>query len=142
MHRQKSNYEQAHREKSHMDKRAKNKGKNVHNVATSGNGSTSDSDTPELGHLELHSITEEEDRQIIWISPDVSGRKVKMELDTDSALSVISQMDHIRLFPNLPLLKTSVGLKTYIGENVRPKGKLKVTVTYRGELMLYVVKRG
>lgn len=75
------------------------KGKNVRNVATSGNGSTSEPDTPELAHLELHSITEEEERQITWISPDVSGRKVKMEQDTGSAPSVISQMDHIRLFP-------------------------------------------
>ncbi|XP_030621125.1 uncharacterized protein K02A2.6-like [Chanos chanos] len=68
-----------------------------------------------------------------------------MELDTGSALSVISESDYKQLFPKLPLVQTSVMLKTYTGEKVSPKGKLKVKVTYGGktqQLELYVLKNG
>lgn len=57
-----------------------------------------------------------------------------MELDTGSALSVISKADYKQLCPYLRLLRISVRLKTYTGEKVLPKGKkLKVNVTYRGK---------
>lgn len=98
----------------------KYKGKYIHNVTASDCGSTSD--TNGLACLKLHSVTGSEDRKIIWVSPDVSGVKLKMELDTGSALSVISYADYKRLLPNLPLLKTSVELKTYRGHKVLPKG--------------------
>ncbi|XP_062864461.1 uncharacterized protein K02A2.6-like [Trichomycterus rosablanca] len=68
-----------------------------------------------------------------------------MELDTGSALSIISEADYKRLFSKLPLEKTSVMLKTYTGEEVSPKGKLKVDVTHGNkthQLELYVLKSG
>lgn len=103
---------------------------------------TSSSEEDDLSCLELHDITEE-DRKIIWITTTVSGVKLQMELDTGSALSVISETDYNKLFSHLPLQKTSVMLKTYTGEKVSPKGKLKVDVVYGDQthkLELYVLK--
>ncbi|KAI5624616.1 hypothetical protein C0J50_15842 [Silurus asotus] len=68
-----------------------------------------------------------------------------MELDTGSALSVISAADYQRLFSKIPLQNTSVILKTYTGEKVSPKGKLQVIVKYKGhqqQLYLYVLENG
>ena len=65
-----------------------------------------------------------------------------MELDTGSALSVISEIDYKILFSNLQLKKTPV---TYTGEKVSPKRKLKVDVTHGDKthkLELYVLKNG
>lgn len=67
-----------------------------------------------------------------------------MELDPGSALSVISEVDYNRQqFSKTPLEKTTVMLKTYTGEKVSPKEKLKVNVTYGNkthQLELYVLK--
>ena len=49
-------------------------------------------------------MTENEDREVIWVTPQVSGVNLKMELDTGSALSVISNADYKRLFPDLPAI--------------------------------------
>ncbi|GAA6089207.1 uncharacterized protein K02A2.6-like, partial [Tachysurus ichikawai] len=68
-----------------------------------------------------------------------------MELDTGSALSVISAADYKRLFSKIPLQQTSVILKTYTAEKVSPKGKLPVTVNYkenRQQLNLYGLENG
>lgn len=143
--RQKSSNYQAQRKKSNNDRKQRFKGKPVDNVTARESESTSDADGAGLACLKLHNITENEDREIIWVTPEVSGIKLKMELDTGSALSVISEGDYKQLFPNLLLQNTSIRLKTYTGEKVRPVGKIKVTVTYKGktlQLMLYVLKNG
>ncbi|XP_014834021.1 PREDICTED: uncharacterized protein K02A2.6-like [Poecilia mexicana] len=133
------------KEKSGKNKGFKPKSKvkatEMHKV-TEHSDNTNSSEDDDLSCLELHSITEE-DRKIIWVTTTVSGVKLKMELDTGSALSVISETDYDRLFSHLPLKKTSVMLKTYTGEKVSPKGKLKVNVVYGDQthkLELYVLK--
>lgn len=131
------------KEKTEKNKGFKPKAKQMHKVTECENSDSTDgSDEDDLSCLELHSITEK-DRKIIWITTTVSGVKLKMELDTGSALSVISETDYNRLFSKIPLEKTSVMLKTYTGEKVSPKGKLKVDVSYGGkthQLELYVLK--
>lgn len=142
--RQKSVSKPKQREKSHQDKKFKSKSKYAHYVECE-SGSGSESDTNGLASLELYSITDEEDRKIIWLTPEVSGVNLTMELDTGSAVSVISQADYKRLFPKLELSKTSMRLKTYTGQEVIPTGRLKVEVSYQGQtrqLKLYVLKRG
>ena len=66
-----------------------------------------------------------------------------MELDTGSAVSILSKHDYTRLFPNQPLSKTSVVLqKTYSGEKIIPAGVLRVKVDHENQkkyLDLYVV---
>ena len=103
--------------------------RHMHKVTEYDKSYKTDSDEDDLSCLELHNITEV-DRTIIWITTEVSGVKLKMELDTGSALSVISEADYKRLFSKLQLEKTPVMLKIYTGERVSPKRKPKVDVTY------------
>ena len=119
---------------SQKEKTDKNKGfrqtaKHMHKVTEYDKSDNTDNDEDDLSCLELHNITEA-DRKIIWLTTEVSGVKLKMELDTGSALSVIFEADYKRIFSKLQLEKTPVMLKIYTGERVSPKGKLKVDVTY------------
>lgn len=83
----------------------KQKAKQMHRVTECKNSdSTNSSDEDDLSCLELHSITEK-DRKIIWITTTMSGVKLKMELDTGSALSVISETDYNRLFSKIYFFK-------------------------------------
>ncbi|XP_028656990.1 uncharacterized protein K02A2.6-like [Erpetoichthys calabaricus] len=118
-----------------------NKSKKVHEIDKT---NSSDSETEHLSCLELHSV-KHTDRRIIWVAPKVEGVTLKMELDTGSALSIISEKDYKEKFPNVKLKGTSVILKTYTGEKIAPIGKLKVTVVYESQrhlLDLYVLSRG
>lgn len=68
---------------------------------------------------------------------------LKMELDTGSALSLISYDNYRDKFPNLKLKHTSVKLKTYTGERISLLGKLKVEYKKnKCDLELYVLKNG
>ena len=79
----------------------------------------------------------------IMISLSVEGIPIQCELDTGSAVSVISFKTYQKLFSQLSLKDTSVTLKTYTGELIMPKGVLHVKVNYEGQtysdLELYVV---
>ena len=73
----------------------------------------------------------------------VDGKPLKMELDTGSAVSIISFDLYHQKFKRLPLHKTGLFLKTYTGENIMPVGVLKVPVDYQNQrelLDLYGVK--
>lgn len=90
--------------------------------------------------MELHSVKE---NQHICVTPDIEGQKLKMELDTGSALSVISRKVYKEKFPHVKLRCTSLTLRTYTGEKVAPVGKPKVKVKYESKrrvLDLYVVQ--
>ena len=69
-----------------------------------------------------------------------------MELDTGSAVSVISRQDYEEKFKHLPLEHTSILLRTYTGGRVAPDGVIRVDVDYEEQrcqdLRLFVVKRG
>ena len=100
-----------------------------------------DSDV-ELFHL--HSMGKEKSTQPIWISPKLNGTTVKMELDTGAAVSVMSKSDKDRLLPGLQLSDTSVMLRTYTGEAVKPVGVATVQVTYDTQdvkLPLYIIDK-
>lgn len=105
----------------------KEKQKKVHKVTDEQGGDT-DSEEGDLACLELHSVKEIDERKIIWITLEVAGARLKMELDTGSALSVISEDEYKKLFSDIPLKTMSVLLKTYTGQKVSPKGKMRVAV--------------
>ncbi len=79
----------------------------------------------------VHHIAQEP----ILVTPTIAGKAIPMEVDTGSAVSLISQStldrylgsDHYKLQP------TRVKLKTYSGEQIRPLGNLTVDVTYNGQ---------
>ena len=56
------------------------------------------------------------------IEPTINGTPMRMELDTGSALSIIPDCLYHHHFSGLPLSPTSVVLKTYGGERIKPLG--------------------
>lgn len=66
-----------------------------------------------------------------------------MEIDTEAAVSIISQQVHKQSFAHLPLEGARVKLKTYTGECIPVLGQFTTTVQYEdqvNELPLIVVK--
>ena len=115
------------------------KGKSVHKV-----DEDSDCEDELVASLEVHSVCDQS-AKVIWVKPNVQGKPFKMELDTGSAVSVISKKDYDALFNTVRLQKTGVLLKTYTGEKIPPVGKITVCVEYKEQkekLDLYVVETG
>ncbi|XP_021359256.1 uncharacterized protein K02A2.6-like [Mizuhopecten yessoensis] len=81
----------------------------------------------------------------ISVTPMVNGAGMDMELDTGSAVSVISKKDFEKYFGRKELTPTSVKLKTYSGEVINPLGVIDVNVgmnQQRSNLPLYVIEKG
>ena len=83
-------------------------------------------------------------RNVIWVYLKVDGKPLKMELDTGSAVLIITHELYMKKFNEIPLQKTELLSKTYTGKNITPVGVLKANVEYKGQqpllLDLYVVK--
>ena len=61
----------------------------------------------------------------------LEGRQVTMEVDTGSAVSIISETEYNNLFKHLQLKPTNIQLKTYSGEQLLLLGEIQVSVKYR-----------
>lgn len=61
--------------------------------------SNSDETDTILAHIELHSMTDR-DRKIIWVTPEIEGKKLKM--DTGSELLLILLKDYKEKFAKVP----------------------------------------
>ena len=73
----------------------------------------------------------------------INGKKTQMELDTGAAVSIISTKTKAKLFPEEPLVDSSLVLTTYSGEQLQVAGKMLVNVKYgrqQNQLPVYVVK--
>lgn len=73
----------------------------------------------------------------------IEGHKINMELDTGAAVSVISEENYLRLFPNASLKCSNVVLRTYTGEVLKPLGIVDVNVEYKNQcckLPLHVIR--
>ena len=94
-----------------------------------------------LGSLEVNNVSDKD--HVIWVSPEVQGRVVKMELDTGSAVSVIPYKQYKEHFGHVKLAKSLVTLKTYTGQKITPKEEMNCNVKLKGqekELTLQVVE--
>ena len=80
-----------------------------------------------LGSLEVNNVSSKDHH--IWVSPEVQGRVVKMELDTGSAVSVLPYKQYKEHFCHVKLAKSVVTLKTYTGQKITPKGEMKCNVS-------------
>ena len=69
---------------------------------------------------------------VIWVSPEVKGRVINIELDTGSAVSVLSYKRYKEHFGHAKLAKSLVTLKTYTGQKITPKGEMKCNVQFKG----------
>ncbi|CAC5394800.1 unnamed protein product [Mytilus coruscus] len=113
--------------------------KNVNSLDNQSREYISDQDD----YLGIYSVNNS-NQDSIWITPNVNGKEVKMELDTGSAVSVISALDYEKYFQNEKLENGNVTLKTYSGELLIPTGYMNVQVKYNGQwknLKLYVVQK-
>ena len=82
-----------------------------------------------LGSLEVNNVSDKD--HVIWVSPEVRGRVVKMELDTCSAVSVLPYKQYKDHFGHVKLAKNLVTLKTYTGKKITPKGEMKLMLSSR-----------
>ena len=70
-----------------------------------------------LATFEVHNVRKQSN-EIIWVDLDVDDKPLKVELDTGSAVSIISFDLYQQKFNRLPLHKTGLSLKTYTGETL------------------------
>ena len=94
-----------------------------------------------LGSLEVHNMDNKD--RVIWVTPEVQGRVIKMELDTGSAVSVLRYKQYKERFGHVKLAKSGITLKTYTGKKITPKGEIKCNVKFKGqekELTIQVVE--
>ena len=84
-----------------------------------------------LRSLEVNNVSDKD--HVIWLSPEVQGRVVKMELDTGSAVSVLPYKQYKKHFGHVKLAKSPVTLKTYTGQKITPKGEMKCNVKFKGQ---------
>lgn len=100
------------------------------------------SDDNYIASLELNNLTSAD---IIWIHLKINGMRMKMELDTGSAISVMAEEEFRRKFRDLKLKTADITLRTYSGEHIKPVGYMDVEVEYGGTkqtLPLYIVEKG
>ena len=92
-----------------------------------------------------HALEEEEDATLfnttassarakaLMVEPTINGTPIRMELDTGSIVSIILYCLYRHHLSGLPLSPTSVVLKTYSDERVKPLGVISVDVEYNGQ---------
>lgn len=133
-----------------QSQRYRNGNKNVHHVDT---GPGSSMSTPmDNGSEDSSSELEEELHQLslnsykpVSMSLNVENVKLKMEVDTGSAVSCVSKATYDEYFSALPIEPFELVLRFYDGSRVEPLGIIKPLVQY-GEsvknLELFVIEGG
>ena len=79
----------------------------------------------------------------IMVVVRLQGKKVQMEVDTGSAVSILPYRLYVEHFQNLELNKSETVFQSYFGENKQSKGRTKVKVQYGNqmyELDIHVVE--
>ena len=84
-----------------------------------------------LGSLEVNNVSDKD--HVIWVSPEVQGRVIKMELDTGSAVSVLPYKQYKEHFGHVKLAKGHLTLKSYTGQKITPKGEMKCIAKFKGQ---------
>ena len=93
-----------------------------------------DTQVPE--EYQLFSIQEEGTRnhaKPLTVLVTINGKSVMMEIDTGSAVSIMSDSLFSSVFQNAHLQKTETKLCTYLGEQLPVKGKVTCEVSYKGQ---------
>ena len=73
----------------------------------------------------------------------VQAKPLKFEIDTGASVTLISEETYNEHYQNTPLQKSSLTLRTYMGQPLQVLGQLTVDVSYhsqQGSYTLYVVK--
>ena len=133
-----------HFEKVCLKKKRENSGK-LHYIEEDEDGKDCENSNSYLFHFSSYC------RDVTKISIDpivvtlrISGSDIPVEVDTGSAVSIISQATLDKYLKTYTLEDTDTRLKTYSGEQIRPIGKIRVKVDLNGQsvnLDLLVVKQ-
>ena len=80
----------------------------------------------------LYTITSADQRRLGYqVQLLLKGKPIKMEVDTGSTVSIISEIANKKLFQYLPLKPTHFYLKTYSDEQLTLLGEFQVRVRYQ-----------
>ena len=90
-----------------------------------------DSEESEKEYGNLYHVSGNRSRKPISFEVYLKGQLVTMELDTGSAVSVMSEGVYREYLRHVPLKDTLLKLRTYTGESVKPLGFCHVTVDYK-----------
>ncbi len=115
----------------------------VANTLSSEDETTSDSDANDIHSLSLY-YNNSDKHAPITVEIKVNDQPITMEIDTGSAVSVISANSVNKLYGDVQLKKTKDVLKTYTGEGIIPAGILPVDVNYKDQhkqLTFHVLKQ-
>ena len=97
----------------------------------------------ESSSSDLNHLSTAEKREPMCVDLALEGTPFRMEIDTGAAVTVVGEASYQNSRGHIPLVDTSLQLRTYTGETVKPLGKCIVKVTYEEQekrLPLYVVK--
>lgn len=105
---------------------------------------TDDSDSScEIEKQSIYSVIETDDQPIL-LKVGVNGIEIPKELDTGSAVSVMSEekFQFREIFGKQPLKPSKIKLRTYSGEKLKPVGVLDVKAEQKAVCELYIVEQG
>ena len=92
-------------------------------------GTATDTESEESDSLPLLRVGGKA-RQPMVVQLSVEGKQIPMEIVTGAAVSIISLVIKEQLFPQIELLRTTLILTTYTGEQMAVVGRMKVKVNY------------
>ena len=90
---------------------------------------TEESDQLEESNLPIYCVNA--DSKPIKVELEVNGKTLPMEVDTGAALSIISEGERQRVFPEVELQNSHTMLRTYTGEVMPVLGKMAASVKYK-----------
>ena len=93
-----------------------------------------DSEESDGEYGDLYHFSDSKNRRPISLEVYLEGRPLIMELDTGSAVSVVSKEVYQEYLHHVPLKDTFLKLRTNTGEPVEPMGFCNVTVQYKGRV--------
>ena len=86
-----------------------------------------------------------DDYKEIFVTVEMDGKSVKLEVDTGSAISVIPKKKFDEIFLKRKLKSTDIILRTFSGEKLTPMGVTYIQVKHNNKmerLPLYVLQKG
>lgn len=96
---------------------------------TSGNNTDT---TEDSSFIQINSLAEDSVEAPMYITVNIEGSKVDMELDTGTRVSVMSLSKYKALVPNMKLENTKAVLNNYGNFKIAPLGIAKIKVKFRG----------
>lgn len=100
-----------------------------------------DDESSDSDEVHVLSITGEDDDGY-WVTPLLEKKPVRMQIDTGTRVSLVSEILYKKKLQHLPLKETKLKLRTYTGGHVQVLGVVDVTVEHNNQkkvLPLHIV---